>query len=155
MLRPSLFIMNYLKVPHTHRLYLIALSLMLTVMSGCSALPFLVFDNQTISETALVGDIERGKSIFQVGINESPPCSSCHQSSTDSFSLGIAPSLIGISERASTRIEGMSAEEYIRKSILEPKSFIVGGFSIEMFSDYRDYFTEQDIADLIAFLMSL
>lgn len=134
--------------------YLFTLAILLIFMSACSVLPVLL-DRQSASEPALVGDAERGENIFKIGINESPPCSTCHQSSESSYSLGIAPSLIGVSERAGQRIEGVPAEEYLRKSILDPQSFVVPGFNIDMFRDYREYFNEQDIADLIAFLMGI
>jgi cytochrome c2 len=133
---------------------LFTLTILLIFLSGCSALPVLL-NRQSAYEPALVGDAERGENIFKLGINDSPPCSTCHQFSESSYSLGIAPSLIGVSERAGQRIQGVSAEDYLRDSILDPQSFVVTGFTIDMFRDYREYLNEQDIADLIAFLMGI
>lgn len=141
---------------HTKLIYFILLLLSMSLITSACTAVFRAFDAPlTSANDALIGDPERGERIFKVGINESPPCSSCHQASENSYSLGLAPTMIGISERASTRIEGVSAEEYIKNSILEPEKFVVPGFSVEMYKDYREFFTEQDIADLIAFLMGL
>ena len=49
----------------------------------------------------------------------------------------------------------MRAEDYIRQSILDPHSFVVPGFRDIMYPDFKKHFSEQDIADIIAYLMTL
>lgn len=102
------------------------------------------------------GDPTHGDSLFHYGGNGAPPCSSCHQTDRNAaarFSLG--PNLGGVSERAGARIEGYSAEEYIHQSIVDPRSFLVPGFRNSMFPRYAQVYSEQDIADLIAYLLTL
>jgi cytochrome c2 len=108
---------------------------------------------QTTTLVALRGDAQRGQDIFQNGLGEAPPCSSCHALTSGGFSLG--PTMQGISQRAGSRIEGMDAEAYLRQSILEPEAFIVQGYRSLMFPSYARHFDEQDILDLIAYLETL
>jgi hypothetical protein len=101
------------------------------------------------------GDAERGEEIFRHGVENAPPCMGCHvidsRSGRRGFSIG--PNLFGISERAGERIEDLTAEEYIRASILEPGEFVVSGYRDIMFGSYSDYFDQQELDDLVAFLM--
>lgn len=53
-------------------------------------------------------------------------CTTCHSTTPDMIVVG--PSLAGIATRAATRIPGMTAEEYIRDSILNPSNYTVEGF---------------------------
>jgi cytochrome c2 len=103
----------------------------------------------------IVGDTAQGAQIFQQGTAGSPPCSTCHRVTADAFGFSVGPNLSGIAQRAAIRIEGLNAEEYIRQSILEPHSYVVAGYRDIMYSDYSEHFNEQDIADLIAYLMTL
>ena len=52
-------------------------------------------------------------------------------------------------------IPGMSAEDYIRDSILHPSNFVVPGFPDAMVKDFGTILTADQINDLIAFLMTL
>lgn len=100
------------------------------------------------------GDPERGRQLFREGINGAPPCASCHQTVEGSgFSLG--PNLAGIASRASTRIPEIIAEDYLRASILEPGAYVVSGYRNIMYPNYAAHLSSQDVADLIAFLLTL
>jgi mono/diheme cytochrome c family protein len=100
-------------------------------------------------------DPARGQEIFTKGLNGSPPCISCHQVIGTSFGFALGPSLIGIHSRAATRIEGMSAEAYITNSILHPADFVVPGYRNIMYPKFANHFSDQDMADLVAYLMTL
>ena len=94
--------------------------------------------------------VARGRALF----SRSPAiCSTCHSLEPDIVIVG--PSLYGIVERAALRVSDMSAEEYIRNSILYPSDYIVEGFSDVMQKNFADVLTSQEINDLIAFLLSL
>jgi len=67
----------------------------------------------------------------------------------------VGPSLAGIATLAATRVPGMSAEEYIRESILHPDAHIVPGFDNKMPSYISEGLSPQDIDDLVGFLMTL
>ncbi len=100
-----------------------------------------------------VGDAERGRVIFQSGINDAPSCQNCHALSPTAFAF--APDLLNVTERAATRVDGLNAHDYLMQSILEPTAYIVPGYRNMMYVAYADHLTEQDLADLIAFIESL
>jgi len=55
-------------------------------------------------------------------------CNACH-ALTDAGAIGqVGPNLDGIGARAGTRVAGLSAEDYIRQSILDPGAFVVPDF---------------------------
>ncbi len=76
-------------------------------------------------------------------------CVSCHGAEP-----GAGPALPGMAERAATRIEGMSAEDYLRESIVEPGAYIVEGYSDIMPANYDETLTEQEIEGLVAYIMA-
>ncbi|MBN8580339.1 MAG: hydrogenase iron-sulfur subunit [Anaerolineae bacterium] len=81
-------------------------------------------------------------------------CRICHSLTKDERIIG--PSFYGIADRADDRIPGMSAEDYLRQSILEPNAFVVSGYPEgQMIQNFGDILTEEQINDLIAFLMTL
>lgn len=117
------------------------------LLAGCAAISSLF--------TPIRGDVERGAQLFAQGPGEIPPCSTCHQTVTGQFSFSVGPNLDGIGERAGTRVDGLTAEEYLHQSILEPERYLVSGYRDIMYPDYSAHLSEQDIQDLIAFLLTL
>lgn len=95
------------------------------------------------------GDAARGAELFAQQINGAPACTSCHLETESS-----APVMAGYGERAGSRVRGESAEEYTLNSIINPASHIVDGYSNLMYRDYEDKLTQQQIADLIAYLLT-
>ena len=69
----------------------------------------------------------------------------------------------GIGERAGERITEVdytgaatSAEQYLFESIVQPNAFVVEGFAENVMpSTYNTALTDQDMADLIAYLLTL
>ena len=98
------------------------------------------------------GDVSRGAQLFQQSVNGAPPCASCH--SLDG-SLIVGPSVKGISTRAGTRIAGMDAPNYIYQSVTRPAAYIVSGYSNLMYNQFDQKLTPEQIADLIAYLLTL
>lgn len=105
--------------------------------------------------TTLSGDPERGAQFFAQGQADAPACSTCHRTVSDQVGFSIGPNLAGIAERAGAWVEGISVEEYLRQSILEPHRYVVPGYRDMMYPDYRTHLTEQNIEDLIAYLLTL
>ncbi|MBI5960636.1 MAG: cytochrome c [Chloroflexi bacterium] len=98
------------------------------------------------------GDAANGASLFTQSINGSSACSNCHTiDGTDT----VAPSLGGFATVAGSRVGGQSADVYAFYSLLRPSKHLVSGFSNIMPSDYEDKLSKQDIADLIAYMLSL
>lgn len=101
------------------------------------------------------GNAERGTQIFTKGQADAPACSTCHRTLSDQVGFSVGPNLAGVAERAGTRVVGMTAAEYLRQSILEPHRYVVPGYRDMMYPDYRTHLTEQNIEDLIAYLLTL
>lgn len=101
------------------------------------------------------GDSVAGEQLYNLnieGVRENHACSDCH--SLDGIIEAYAPSFMGISTRAAERVEGMTEEEYLRQSILDPQAHVVDDFSISMPPIYKYFLTEEQIDDLIAFLLT-
>jgi len=98
------------------------------------------------------GDAVRGAALFTQSINGAPACASCH--SLDG-SIVVGPSLQGVAAVAGTRVAGQSAGEYLYESIVSPAAYIVSGYNNVMYSQYRQAFSPQQLADLVAYLLTL
>lgn len=99
------------------------------------------------------GDPVRGSSVFIQPIDGGTSCQSCH--AVDSEQSKTGPSLQDYGTLASQRIKQQSAEEYTFRSILRPSEHIVQGYSNVMPSNYAQKLSRQEIADLIAYLLTL
>ncbi|GAB4570819.1 MAG: hypothetical protein Kow0077_05890 [Anaerolineae bacterium] len=109
-----------------------------------------------------MGDPVRGEELFRNGKDASPACVTCHM--IDQEMVLIGPSMVGIAERAASRVSGQSAEDYLYESIVNPNAYLVpdtetnifaaGGNSL-MFQQYADYLTEEDVQDLVAYMLTL
>lgn len=104
-------------------------------------------------DTLPAGDADRGARLFQEAIDGAPACITCHTVDTSPSQVG--PVLSGYGAIAGDRVEGQSAEAYTRISIERPAAHIVPGFSNTMFAQYSRYLSDQQLADLIAYLLSL
>jgi len=88
-----------------------------------------------------------GRSIFDLR------CAQCHATVPDTVVIG--PSLYGIAARAGTRIEGMDAEAYIERSILQPDYYVVEGFPNTMPTNFGKELTSEELNGVVAYLMTL
>jgi mono/diheme cytochrome c family protein len=75
-------------------------------------------------------------------------CASCHGASD-----GVGPGLASMRDAASTRVEGLSAEEYVYQSIIDPGAFVVDGFSNSMPADFVTTLTTEEINSLVKFVV--
>lgn len=111
----------------------------------------------TTTPATAVGDPERGRQIWEDGGGVlSGPCSACHSldGSEQQGESRRAPSWQGISRRAGDRVQGLSAEEYLRESIIDPRAFVVEGYQSIMQS-FKFLLSEEDVDGLVAFLLTL
>lgn len=122
---------------------LLMMSLLL-VLAGCGA---------AVAEDIILptGDVSRGESLYQTGANGAPACLACH--TLDGTSV-VGPSLQGFGAIAGTRVEGQSADDYAYFSIVRPANHLVDGFGNLMYTEYQSKLSEQDIADLIAYILT-
>jgi mono/diheme cytochrome c family protein len=127
---------------------LLAFALMITACSGTDG-----NSAQNAQTTvALEGDAAHGAELFTQSVGGAPACSTCH---TTNGTVVVGPSFQGYGAIAGTRAFGESAEEYTHNSIIRPASYIVSGFSNSMYNQYERALSDQDIADLTAYLLSL
>lgn len=101
---------------------------------------------------SLQGDPVRGEQLFRVGDNSAPPCISCHALAESRF--GIGPVMVDVETRAASRRPGMPVKDYLYQSITDPWVYVVPGYRNIMPGVYLELYDDQDLADLIAFLLS-
>ena len=81
-------------------------------------------------------------------------CATCHSLSADTVIVG--PSLAGIATHAESRVEGLSASEYLEESIVRPDAYRPSGFEDEqMDTSLAKQLTVEEVEALVAFLMTL
>ena len=127
---------------------MIILILVSAMVSGCIGI------EQTVEVPApLIPPDATGEQLYNMPIlGTQVGCVTCH-SLDDTTVLG--PSLQDIGSTAQERIPGMSAEDYIRQSILEPNAFIIEGSTPNLMPPhYTDALTETQIDALITFLLA-
>ncbi len=133
------------------RYFILILVLILAACGGAD-------DSGTSSEDIVVsGDAGRGETLYKqtsIGAASAPGCITCH-----SLEEGVAlvgPSHAGIGSRAANIVTAMPVEDYLEDSIVDPDSHISEGFNAGvMYANYGRDLSNQEIADLVAFLLSL
>jgi ferredoxin/coenzyme F420-reducing hydrogenase delta subunit len=110
--------------------------------------------NLQFKDDNLGGDPLRGESLYyETSVGTNAGCRLCHSLDPDVVLVG--PSFAGIAIRAASRVPGLSAEEYIRQSILEPNAYVVPGFPAgQMVQNLGDVLSDEQVDDLVAFLMT-
>lgn len=100
------------------------------------------------------GDPSEGAALFgQPTIAGTPGCVVCH--SLEQGVRMVGPSMADAGAAANGAVEGMSAQDYLRQSIVEPDAHIKEDYTPGlMFQDYGDTLSAQQIDDLVAFLMT-
>ncbi|MBN1564608.1 MAG: ABC transporter substrate-binding protein [Anaerolineae bacterium] len=95
--------------------------------------------------TMNMGNPVNGEALFVANA-----CSACHALTDEA---GAGPGLAGLAVRAGETVEGLSAEEYLRQSMLEPGAYVVEGYANIM--TVYSMMPENDLNDLIAYLLTL
>jgi mono/diheme cytochrome c family protein len=105
----------------------------------------------------LIGDPIQGEELYKlatIGSAGAPGCVACHSLEPGVTLAG--PSHAEIGTKAKSAVAGLSAAEYLRESIVDPDAAVIAGFPAgRMYRSYGSVLTEQEIADLVAFLMTL
>ena len=98
---------------------------------------------------AEIDPLARGEQIFV-----SSGCGGCH--TIEGVSYGeVGPNLTQIGEVAATRKADLSAEEYIRESILNTNAYIVDGYQENIMpQNYDQQFSQSDLDDLVTYLLA-
>jgi mono/diheme cytochrome c family protein len=140
----------------------------ITLLAGLTAVALLIAacgdtvtatTSDSPSQTTVDGDPERGRQIWADATDVMDrPCSACHSidgTEPTTYPPHNAPSWLGISERAGSTVPGVSAEMYLRESILDPGAYVVEGYTSHMPEGYKFLLSEDDVNDLTAFLLTL
>ena len=113
--------------------------------------------NEQGSSPVGAGDAERGKALYEqtvIGPNSAPGCATCH--SRDPGKILVGPSHADVGARAATAVSGVSAEEFLRESIVKPDAHVAESFPPGiMYQNYGEDLTEQEINDLVAYMLAL
>ena len=107
---------------------------------------------------------EAGKELFnQTVLAGNAGCNTCH--TLEAGKVLVGPSFAGLGTRAGSTVAGMSAEDYLRQSIMDPNAHLATGCNINdlaascnpdiMLKDWGTKLTPQQIDDLIAYFMTL
>ncbi len=97
-------------------------------------------------ESLPTGDATNGEALFQ-----RQGCSACHSLNPDE--QGAGPSLAGVAARAAEH--NSTAEAYLAESIVNPGAYVVEGFQNGIMPPgYGQQLTDQELADLVAFLIT-
>ena len=92
--------------------------------------------------------------IFQERAGTGYSCANCHSPTSEEKLVG--PGLLNISERASTRVEGQTAAEYIFNSIVNPMDHVVEDYDPELMpANWTDIYTNLEIFAIVAYLLTL
>jgi cytochrome c2 len=106
---------------------------------------------------SVTGNPARGEKLYAqttIGSAGAPGCVTCHSLEADVVLVG--PSHAGVGTRAGAYVAGMSAEEYLRESVVEPDAHVVDGYTPGMmYQNYAEELNVQEIADLVVYLQTL
>ena len=105
----------------------------------------------------VVVDVALGEQLYNrvtLGPNLAAGCVTCHAYDASEGDESNAPFTSGTGERAASRVPGLSAEAYLRESILSPDAFIVEGYDAgTMYQKWSEDLTESEIASIVAYLL--
>ena len=124
-----------------------------TATSEPTATPLL----SPIDRMVAARDPEKGKILFETFQDDAGSgysCSNCHLPTSEKTNIG--PGLLNIKDRAATRVEGLTAAEYIYESITDSMSYTVEGFEADLMpQNWAEIYTDLEIFDLVAYLLTL
>lgn len=125
------------------------LALLLALLTGCGGRQ---------------GDPVAGRALYQqetIGDRQAPGCITCHGTSEGETRVG--PSHADMAERAEARLraqdyhgQATTAAEYLEESIRRPNVHVIDGYLPGvMYAQYEEVLTDEQIDDLVAFLLTL
>lgn len=127
----------------------VVLVLLVTVLAACGGSG----GGAAQTGSATGGSADTGKALFaQTTIGSNPGCATCH--SLDGSKL-VGPSMQGIAGRAGKEVQGQSADQYLRTSIVDPNSHAPQGYAVGVMPAYKDVLSETQLNDLVAYLLTL
>jgi mono/diheme cytochrome c family protein len=130
----------------------LTLSAAAIIVSACTRAPT---DSNTAPDQNGEAAAAEGAQLFGQGtLGGQAGCSSCHSTSASPF--GVGPSLAEIGRIAGERVTDLTAEEYLRQSIVDPNAYLVDDYTRGLMPrGYVDTLTTEEIDNLVQYLLSL
>jgi cytochrome c oxidase subunit 2 len=95
--------------------------------------------------------VAAGREIFT-----SAGCNACHTLDDANATAAVGPDLNQLASVAEDRKGGLSSEEYVRESIVDPPAFVVEGYDGDtMPGNFADQLTPEEIDTLVEYLLGL
>lgn len=106
-------------------------------------------------ETSTDTSTSTGDELFQqTTIGSLAGCKTCHSLEPEVVIIG--PSLAGIGTLAESRVAGVSAEDYLMQSILDPNVHLVEGYPANVMPNtYQKQLTEDQLEALVNYMLAL
>jgi cytochrome c oxidase subunit II len=101
---------------------------------------------------------EEGESPVAAGreIFTSAGCNACHTLDDADATAQVGPDLNQLARVAENRVQGTTAEDYVRESIVDPPAFVVDGYDGDtMPGNFADQLTPEEIDTLVEYLLGL
>lgn len=92
-----------------------------------------------------IGDAQRGQRL----VYQTYECYACHIIGSGAA----APSLEGVGERAATRRPPLTAAAYLYESVIYPTAYVVEGYPASMPANYPQRLSQQELADILVYLL--
>lgn len=133
--------------------------LLILLIGGVFLIEVFSFSEEPAGETITADDIEaqaavlltQGDAARGETLLETYQCAACHVIGAQN---DIAPAFDGLADRAGERKPPLSAVAYIYESIVNPSAYIVEGYQNAMVQNFKERVSEQDLADLMAYLLT-
>lgn len=106
------------------------------------------------------GDAAAGESLFnqnliQASDGAAAGCVTCHYVNAEQGAF-TGPNLASVATHAAERVEGQSAEVYLRNSIVNTNEYLVEGYAAGVMpATYGDLLSEEEVNNLVAYLLTL
>jgi mono/diheme cytochrome c family protein len=115
----------------------------------CSLAVVLVASSCT-PEPVATDPIARGRQVYRT-----LGCATCHEASISNLFRPVGPRLDQAGLIGGRRVPGMNAEDYLRRSIIDPGDYLVPGYPDSMPRGLGEQLSPEDLAALVAYLASL
>jgi mono/diheme cytochrome c family protein len=113
--------------------------------------------------TDITKELPQGDPVKGEGLVNSKGCVVCHVTTPTGPAWPPTPDQPGIGDRSATRFSqadytgaASNQQQYLFESIVQPNAFVVSGFQANIMPpNYGETLTDQDVADIIAYLLTL
>lgn len=105
------------------------------------------------------GDAAQGQQLFTgaapIAAGKLPACTTCHAIAPGG-AAALGPNLSNIGNRAATTVADETAEQYLRTAIINPNAYLAQGYQEGIMNgEYAKGLTDQQISDLVAYMLTL